>query len=86
MRCPAAEKLEIIRLVERSHLPVRRTLDKLAFRRPHSTGGTIATGPSAGELREPAQGQAETMVRRTRRRRASWPNVGTYSGSAMMRG
>ena len=29
MRYPTAEKLEIIRLVERSHLPVRRTLDKL---------------------------------------------------------
>ena len=26
MRYPAAEKLEVIRLVERSHLPVRRTL------------------------------------------------------------
>ena len=28
---PASEKLEIIRLVERSHLPVRRTLDKLGI-------------------------------------------------------
>ena len=28
MRYPASEKLEIIRLVEQSHLPVRRTLDK----------------------------------------------------------
>ena len=27
MRYPASEKLEIIRLVEQSHLPVRRTLD-----------------------------------------------------------
>ena len=27
MRYPAAEKLEIIRLVEQSRLPVRRTLD-----------------------------------------------------------
>ena len=26
MRYPAGEKLEIIRLVEQSHLPVRRTL------------------------------------------------------------
>ena len=32
MRYPASEKLEIIRLVERSHLPVRRTLDKLGIR------------------------------------------------------
>ena len=28
MRYPAAEKLEIIRLVEQSRLPVRRTLDE----------------------------------------------------------
>ncbi len=31
MRYPASEKLEIIRLVEKSHLPVRRTLDKLSI-------------------------------------------------------
>ena len=31
MRYPASEKREIIRLVERSHLPVRRTLDKLGI-------------------------------------------------------
>ena len=31
MRYPASEKLEIIRLVERSHLSVRRTLDKLGI-------------------------------------------------------
>jgi transposase InsO family protein len=29
MRYPASEKLEIIRIVEQSHLPVRRTLEKL---------------------------------------------------------
>ena len=28
MRYPAAEKVEIIRLIEASHLPARRTLDK----------------------------------------------------------
>jgi len=28
MRYPASEKLEIIRLVEQSHLPVKRTLKK----------------------------------------------------------
>jgi transposase InsO family protein len=33
MRYPAAEKLEIIRLVERSHLSVRRTLEKLGIPR-----------------------------------------------------
>lgn len=31
MRYPASEKLEIIRVVEQSHLPVRRTLDKLGI-------------------------------------------------------
>ncbi len=31
MRHPAAEKLEIIRLVEGSHLPVRQTLAKLGI-------------------------------------------------------
>ena len=31
MRYPAAEKLEIIRLVERSHLPAKRTLAMLGI-------------------------------------------------------
>jgi putative transposase len=31
MRYPASEKLEIIRIVEQSHLPVTRTLDKLGI-------------------------------------------------------
>lgn len=31
MRYPASEKLEIIRLVEKSHLPARHTLDKLGI-------------------------------------------------------
>jgi putative transposase len=31
MRYPASEKLEIIGLVEQSHLPVRRTLEKLGI-------------------------------------------------------
>jgi len=34
MKYPASEKLEIIRLVERSHLPVKRALDKLGVSRP----------------------------------------------------
>jgi putative transposase len=33
MRYPASEKLEIIRLVEQSHLPVKRTLEKLSIPR-----------------------------------------------------
>ncbi len=35
MRYPASEKLEIIRLVEQSHLPAKRTLDRLGI--PRST-------------------------------------------------
>ncbi len=35
MRYPAPEKLEVIRLVEQSRLPVRATLDKLGI--PRST-------------------------------------------------
>jgi len=33
MRYPASEKLEIIRLVEQSHLPAKRTLDRLGIAR-----------------------------------------------------
>ncbi len=33
MRYPASEKAEIIRLVEQSHLPVRRTLERLGIPR-----------------------------------------------------
>jgi len=45
MRYPASEKLEIIRLVEGSHLPRKRTLDKLGIpgfyleTEPHLKGG-----------------------------------------------
>jgi putative transposase len=50
MRYPASEKLEIIRLVEHSHLSVRRTLDKLGIPRTtfyrwyelYQTGGVDA--------------------------------------------
>ena len=34
MRYAAAEKLEIIRVVEQSHLPVRRTLAQIGGMRP----------------------------------------------------
>jgi hypothetical protein len=33
MRYPASEKAEIIELVEQSHLPAKRTLDKLGIPR-----------------------------------------------------
>lgn len=44
MRYPAAEKLEIIRLVEQSHLPVTRTLEKLGI--PRSTFCKRCSGPT----------------------------------------
>jgi putative transposase len=50
MRYPASEKLEIIRLVEQSSLPVRRTLDQLGI--PRSTFycwyDRYRTGPAEG--------------------------------------
>jgi hypothetical protein len=38
MRYPSSEKPEIIRLVEQTHLPVRRTLQKLGIPRPTPVG------------------------------------------------
>jgi len=34
MRYPVSEKLEIIRIVEQSHLPVKHTLAKIGVSRP----------------------------------------------------
>lgn len=56
MRYPASEKLEIIRLVEQSHLPTKRTLDKLGI--PRTTfyrwyDRYLAGGPEALEDRRP---------------------------------
>jgi hypothetical protein len=39
MRYPASEKAEIIQLVEQSHLPAKRTLDKLGTPALRSTAG-----------------------------------------------
>ena len=50
MRYAAAEKLEIIRLVEQSALPVRRTLDKIGIPRALFTAGTICIGPVGRRL------------------------------------
>ena len=56
MRYPASEKLEIIRLVEGSHLPTKRTLDKLGI--PRTTfyrwyDRYLVDGPEALEDRSP---------------------------------
>ena len=47
MRYPALEKLEIIRLIERSHLPVRWTLDKLGIPATTFTDGMTDIEPLA---------------------------------------
>ena len=47
MRYPASEKLEIIRLVEQSHLGVGPLWTSWAFRRPPFIAGTIAFWPLA---------------------------------------
>ena len=65
MRYPASEKLEIIQLVEQSHLPVKRTLAKLGipgttFYRwydRHQTGG-----PDALEDRRPSPGRVWNRI------------------------
>ncbi|WP_341368203.1 IS3 family transposase [Yoonia sp. BS5-3] len=56
MRYPASEKLEIIRLVEGSHLPIKRTLDKLGI--PRTTfyrwyDRYMSGGPEALDDRSP---------------------------------
>jgi putative transposase len=50
MRYPAAEKLEIIQLVEQSPLPMRRTLAKLGIVRAIFTAGTIGTAVAGRRL------------------------------------
>jgi hypothetical protein len=44
MRYPASEKAEIIQLVEQSHLPAKRTLDKLGIPR----AGNLRAVPNSG--------------------------------------
>jgi transposase InsO family protein len=65
MRYPASEKLEIIRLVEQSHLPVRRTLEKLGISRPtfyRWYAAYQAGGPEALEDRKPRPGRVWNRI------------------------
>ena len=60
MRYPASEKLEIIKIVEQSHLPARRTLEQLGI--PRRTfyrwyGLYLDGGPEALEDRPSAPGR-----------------------------
>ncbi|MET3792920.1 transposase-like protein [Aquamicrobium terrae] len=62
MRYPASEKLEIIRLVERSHLSARRTLQKLGI--PRSTFNRWYDRFLAGNRRPASQYPPVKGVRR----------------------
>lgn len=68
MRYPASEKLEIIRLVERSHLPMKRTLEKLGI--PRTTfyrwyDRYLALGEAGLEDRRPNPGRVWNRIPET---------------------
>ena len=65
MRYPASEKLEIIRVVEQSHLPAKRTLDQLGI--PRRTfyrwyDRYLEGGPEALEDRPSAPNRVWTRI------------------------
>ncbi len=65
MRYQAAEKLEIIRLVERSHLSVRRTLDQIGIPRAtfyHWYDLYLTGGPEALEDRPSGPGRVWNRI------------------------
>ena len=55
MRYPAAEKLEIIRLVEQSHLPVRRVLEQIGIPEIH----VLSTVRSLSDWRARGAGRSQ---------------------------
>ena len=68
MRYPASEKLEIIRIVERSHLPARRTLEQLGI--PRATfhrwyDRLLSGGVEALEDRSPRPGRVWNRIPET---------------------
>lgn len=76
MRYPASEKVEIIRLVENSHLSARRTLQKIGI--PRSTFNRwydrfLSGGVDALEDRSPGQaGSGTASPMRSATRSSSW--------------
>jgi putative transposase len=65
MRYPASEKLEVIRLVEQSHLPVRRTLEKLGITRTtfyRWYDRYLALGETGLEDRQPHPGRVWNRI------------------------
>ena len=77
MRYPASEKLEIIRLVEGSHLPTKRTLDKLGI--PRTTfyrwyDRYLAGGPEGLRIAVPSRhGSGTAFQSRCARGSRTWP-------------
>ena len=74
MRYTASEKLEIIRLVEQSSLPVRRTLAPLGI--PRST--------FYGWYRRYAEGSVEALADRPPRPRRAWNRIPPDTASAII--
>jgi transposase-like protein len=65
MRYPASEKLEIIRIVEQSHLPAKRTLDQLGIARRtfyRWYDSYLEGGPEALEDRPSAPGRVWNRI------------------------
>ena len=80
MRYPASEKLEIIRLVEGSHLPTKRTLEKLSI--PKTTfyrwyDRYLSGGPEALEDRSPKPSRVMSEGRHTIRKLRERSSAGT---------
>jgi transposase-like protein len=76
MRYPASEKLEIIRIVEQSHLPAKRTLDQLGIARRtfyRWYDRYLEGGPEALEDRPSAPSRVWDRIRRPSMiRSSSW--------------
>jgi hypothetical protein len=87
MRYRAAEKLEIIRLVEQSSLPVRRTLAQLGISRGSS--GRRPAGPAPGlEQTSGGGGRRQSSswpYNNPNCRRANWPQRSSTSSSTLSR-
>ena len=78
MRHPASEKAEIIGLVERSHLPVRQTLEKLGVPRAtcltQVTSSTRLGGPRRSRSAHPGPAASGAASQRTSAAASSnWP-------------
>jgi len=74
MRYPASEKLEIIRLVEQSNVPVRRTLAQLS----------ILKSTFYGWYRRYAEGGLDALEDRPPRPRRVWNKVPEKTGDEII--